>query len=196
MRLASFSIVALSLAAIMAGCSSNTDVSGGGGTGSTPQPYKPNPNGKSMNEAEACQTLFDSIMAQGQKLGCTLTKPTCPGYIQSAVPGAEACLLYDQGTILGCKDFYSSFTSCDDFANRPCIIAYFKGSAPQGCPPKDAGADVTPSDGGLDATPQDDVVPQDDATPQDDVVPQDDAAPQDDVVPQDDAAPAEDASTD
>jgi len=65
--------------------------------------------------------------------------PDCPGYIRAS--GAPVCSEYDEGSVLGCADFYATFTSCGEFEKRPCHIHNIENSAPNGCD-ADAGVDA------------------------------------------------------
>ncbi len=134
------------MVAAAAGCSSSSD---SGGAGGGPQaPYVPKTNGVAMNEQDACESLVDAVSKAAGKLQCVVTVPACPNYIQSS--GAPVCSQYDEGSVLGCADFYATFTSCADFNNRPCEIHNIAGSAPNGCP-ADAGADAQPDAADTDA---------------------------------------------
>lgn len=200
MRLATLSLVALVAVALFGGCTTTSD-DGSAGSGSQTAPYTPKGNNKPISEAEACAKLAEAIQDASGDVGktepCTVAIPQCPDYIRASVPGKEACLQYDEGTILGCVEFYHSFTKCEEFKTRPCIIGYFKGSAPLGCPEQDAGPDVVAEASDEDVqSPDAEPEAGDDATT-DDAVADDvtvDDVTVDDVVTQDGAE--QDASQD
>jgi hypothetical protein len=194
MRLASFCLIALCAAAVAGGCTTTTD-DGAAGSGGQAAPYTPEGNKKPISEGEACKMLSDAIEDAAGEVGktepCTVPVPQCPDYIRGSVPGKEACLQYDEGTILGCVEFYHSFTKCEEFKTRPCIIAYFKGSAPLGCPDAgtpDAGEDAPTEASNQDVQTQDVVSETADDVVTDDVVTDDvvtDDVVTDDVVTDD-----------
>lgn len=121
------------------GCTTTSDQTqpaGGGGATAYP-PYEPPTTGVGMNEYEACVTLTDALSQEATRLRCVYTSPTCPAYIRGS--GAPECSQYDEGSIEGCKAFYGTYTTCDDFELRPCQIHNIEKSEPKGCP-ADAGA--------------------------------------------------------
>ena len=112
----------------------------GGGSG-TNTPFEPPGNGVPMLEKEACETVRDAEGDAWLALGCgPLTQPACPDYLKK---GQEACLQWDQGTVLGCAAYISALGSCDALKSSECIVKPLPGTAPAGCP--------APSDGGIDA---------------------------------------------
>ena len=85
-------------------------------------PYTPKGNGKPISEADACKMLADAIESASEDVGktepCMVPIAPCPDLIRYSVPNGEQCLQYDEGSILGCVEFYHSFTTCEDFKIR------------------------------------------------------------------------------
>lgn len=150
--------VVASTAFVLANCSGNverssTDAGVGGDAGSggadaeddgvadaaeeaSSGAYTPTPNGVAMSEFDACTALLDAFAENIDRLGCSYVAPDCPAYLRNS--GAPICSEYDEGTVRGCAEFYSVFTSCAEFQSRPCHIDILPDSAPNGC---DADAD-------------------------------------------------------
>jgi hypothetical protein len=128
-------------AAAAVGCTTTSDQTQGGTGGTSYTPYEPPTNNVPMNEQEACEAVVDALQNAIAEHQCTITVPACPGYIRQS--GAPECSQYDEASILGCSDFYSTVvTSCDEIQKRGCHIHNIAGSAPKGCPAvEDAGAD-------------------------------------------------------
>ena len=140
MRLTLLPALLLAAATAFAACSTDDDLDASSTIG--PEPYIPPTNCVLMSEADACKALSDAITASSGMLQCPpLTTKTCPEYIRSRVVNHEADLLYDEGSITGCTQFYLSYSSCADFDNRPCTIKYYPKDLPTGCPDTDAGQD-------------------------------------------------------
>lgn len=141
MRKTTWIVIGLAALALAVGCSISNDEDTGPATGgSAGGGYTPTPNGVAMGEQEACETILDAIDENVVRLGCTYTRPTCPGYIRDSE--APVCSEYDQGTVEGCADFYATFTSCAEFQSRPCHVNNIENSAPNGCTEEDAGTDA------------------------------------------------------
>jgi hypothetical protein len=128
------------------GSAAGTGGSGGGvaGTGDSGGYYQPTGNGKRIGEAEACDRLTKAVKSNYARLQCTSPVPTCPSYIRSSM--APACSEYDEGAVNGCVSYFGTYSTCEDFGNRPCIVLYFADSAPNGCPPTEAGPDSPGAD--------------------------------------------------
>ncbi|MBX3129525.1 MAG: hypothetical protein KF718_22590 [Polyangiaceae bacterium] len=92
--------------------------------------FKPKPSGVGVSEAQACEAVRKSEVDRFTALGCgAITRPACPGYLRKA---GEACLMYDEGTVLGCAGFISGL-SCSQLSDFECVVLPISGSAPSGC---------------------------------------------------------------
>ena len=138
LRCSSFGLMLCGLLA--PACSSNPD-STPNSAGTDNPPLIPQKNGVRMSESDACDALQGAYQQAVPSLQCTATAASCPDFIRAKVEGAVPCLQYDQGTIQGCAEYYATYASCSDLDCRPCEIAYFQSSAPDGCPQADAGAE-------------------------------------------------------
>jgi hypothetical protein len=82
---------------------------------------QPAGNGLPMDEPEACQALVRAEDAARVRLGCSVRSGSdCPGYLRPA--GGEACLSYDQGTVLACVQVMAGYARCNEFARRRCVV--------------------------------------------------------------------------
>jgi hypothetical protein len=136
-------------AVVAGGCTTSSDTTGGagasGGAGGSGSSYTPTGNGKRIGEADACALLIKGVESNISRLQCPpATMKACPEFIRSST--APACSEYDEGAIQGCVSYYGSYSSCADFAARPCLILYFKDSAPKGCAATDGGTDAPTTD--------------------------------------------------
>lgn len=190
MRLAILPLLLLAASAVFAGCSTDSDVNGSGGSSDGPEPYIANQmNCVLMSEDDACEALMDAITSNIGRLECKpKTMPACPEFLRQSLANKEAGLFWDQGTVEECVKFYNSFDKCEQFETRPCIVRYYPKDIPTGCPESDAGAEAAAEDGAVASDASGDAAVPDDAAPGDDVVVED-AAVQDD-------APAEAAEED
>lgn len=85
-----------------------------------PGAFQPDGGGALIDEAAACAQMTDAESKARAALGCDKMKRDCPAYIRPA--GGADCFVYDQASVQGCVDLYDSFTSCDNFEQRPCLV--------------------------------------------------------------------------
>jgi hypothetical protein len=130
-RLSSLLCVSLVTAVLAASCSSTHDTADV--VPSSPGAFQPDAGGKLVDEATACAALVKSESNARATLGCDAVKHECPSYIRPA--GGAGCFLYDQASLDGCAALYQSFTSCDKFDQRPCLL-----TAESMCDSVDSGA--------------------------------------------------------
>ena len=118
----------------LGGCSSDSDPAGQGGAGGGDDGrFHPPPNGVAMTEPDACAAIHQALQAGALGLGCTATLRPCPDLLR--VEFATNCLLYDEGTVAGCVDFYTQSNDCADFVTPlRCALVTMPGSEPAGCP--------------------------------------------------------------
>jgi hypothetical protein len=117
-RLSSLLCVSLLTGVLAASCTSTHDTADV--VPSPPGAFQPDGGGKTLDEATACSQLTAAESTARSALGCDAAKHTCPDYIRPA--GGADCFVYDQASVDGCATLYNSFTSCDDFDSRPCLL--------------------------------------------------------------------------
>lgn len=106
---------------------------GTGGTGGVDDNVYPPGNGVHVAEASACDALLAGYDQRRQLLNCTGTVPICPSLLRSK-SGAQ-CLLWDEGSVEGCIDFYEEAKTCEalrDHFDR-CVPDFVEGSGGAGC---------------------------------------------------------------
>jgi hypothetical protein len=130
-RLSSLLCASLLTAVVAASCTSTHDTADV--VPSSPGAFQPDAGGKLVDEATACAALVKSESDARAALGCDAVKHECPSYIRPA--GGEGCFLYDQASLDGCAALYQSFTSCDKFDQRTCLL-----TAESNCDSVDSGA--------------------------------------------------------
>jgi hypothetical protein len=87
---------------------------------SLPGAFQPDAGGKLIAETTACSELTKAESAARAALGCDMVTRDCPSYIRPA--GGADCFVYDQASVNGCENLYQSFTTCDEFDQRPCLV--------------------------------------------------------------------------
>ena len=85
-----------------------------------PGAFQPDAGGPLIDEATACAKLSQAESKSRSALGCDPLKRDCPAYIRPA--GGADCFLYSQASVDGCSELYASFSSCDQFEQRPCLV--------------------------------------------------------------------------
>jgi hypothetical protein len=122
---------------LVVACSGSPVVASGGagtgGAGGVDTNFYPAGNGVHVLEAAACDELLAGYDARRQLLNCTGTVPICPSLMRS-MSGAP-CLLWDEGSIDGCVDFYEEAKTCEalrDHFDR-CVPDFVEGSGGSGC---------------------------------------------------------------
>ena len=117
---------------------------------------QPDAGGKLVAETPACDALTGAEAKARKDLGCPALAHACPEYIRPA--GGADCFQYDQASLDGCVDLFSSFISCEDFTLHPCIVSAVSkcdsagevgaGGAPSVETPSEAGSAGTASEAG------------------------------------------------
>ena len=117
-RWSSLLCASLLTAVVAASCSSAHDTADV--VPAEPGAFQPDAGGKLIDEASACAALTKAERDARAALGCDAVTHDCPAYIRPA--GGADCFVYDQASVDGCKVLFDSFTSCDDFDQRPCLV--------------------------------------------------------------------------
>ena len=105
-----------------------------GGGGVDDGLVRPPANGVHITETDAC-ARFEAAFTQS---GCPITLPKCPSLIR-VVPGHDPdCVMYDEGSVQGCIDYFASQAalSCSDLtaSQKTCVATVYPGTEPAGCP--------------------------------------------------------------
>lgn len=129
----------LLLAALVAAACGDDDVAvttttAGGAGGLDDGLIRPEGNGIQITETEAC-ARFESAFTNS---GCPITMPKCPSLIR-VIPGHDPdCVMYDEGAVQGCLDYFASQAalSCSDLqaSQKSCVAVVYPGTEPAGCP--------------------------------------------------------------
>ncbi len=82
---------------------------------------QPDAGGTLVDEATACAALTSAESSARKDLHCPAAAHTCPEYVRPA--GGADCFQYEQASLDGCVDLFSSFTTCEDFALHPCLLS-------------------------------------------------------------------------
>jgi len=82
---------------------------------------QPDAGGKRVDEATACEALATAEASARKDLSCPAAARSCPESIRPA--GGADCFQYEQASIDGCVDLFSTFTTCEDFVLHPCLLS-------------------------------------------------------------------------
>jgi hypothetical protein len=116
-RCSSLLCVSLVTAVLAASCASTHDTADV--VPALPGAFQPDGGGPLIDEATACAELSQAESRARVALGCVEVKRSCPGFIRPA--GGADCFRYDQASLDGCSDLFDSFSSCEQFEQRPCL---------------------------------------------------------------------------
>jgi hypothetical protein len=94
--------------------------------------YHPAPNGVHVSEDEACATVMGAFQDRALALGCTTTVRPCPNFLRAQY--STACMEYDEGTVLGCAQYFGERAACSEMLDDVCVLEPFPGTEPAGCP--------------------------------------------------------------
>jgi len=139
--------VALAGLITMAACSSSSGGDTGPGTGPSGCPADPfGTTGLDTVKTDRltfCNGYVSAITTKATALGCALqTTPTCPKVMDDfeATLSVPACQVvgYSQGTLTNCECRIAAYTTCDDFASKPCVFGALVDSSACG---SDSGVD-------------------------------------------------------
>ena len=94
---------------------------------------RPEPNGVRISEQDACDRMRGAVDAAAQLMNCTKTLRACPNFLR--VTYTTQCSEFDEGSVQGCVDHWSSITNgCEFLDENDCVVTYYPESAPAGCP--------------------------------------------------------------
>jgi hypothetical protein len=110
--------VSLVSAVLAASCTSAPDMADV--VPALPGAFQPDAGGPLVDEVTACTKLSQAESGARAALGCDPVTRACPVYIRPA--GGADCFLYSQASLDGCSELYDSFSSCDQFEQRPCLV--------------------------------------------------------------------------
>ena len=112
----------------LAGCSQDETGAGPSDDGK----YHPAPNGVHVSEDDACATVVAAFQDRALALGCATTVRPCPNFLR--VQYTTACMEYDEGTAVGCADYFSERVDCAELVEDACVLEPYAGTEPAGCP--------------------------------------------------------------
>ncbi len=140
---------------VVAGCSSSDEPAATPASDAADIPTDAGATGVFIDRSTACARYVAALDAKAEALGCTLAPdPACPASFddleQRGGLGGK-CVKYDEGSIAACEARIASYTTCEDFPNKPCLFAVQQDPSGASCPSADAGADA-PSDAPSDET--------------------------------------------
>jgi hypothetical protein len=122
-------VVALALAEVaFAGCSQADESAEPVDDGK----YHPAPSGVHVSEDEACATVLGAFPDRALALGCTTTIRPCPNFLRTQY--STACMEYDEGTVVGCAQYFGERADCSELLDDACVLQPFPGTEPAGCP--------------------------------------------------------------
>lgn len=133
----------------LAGCSSSDPAPATPTTDAADIPTDAGATGVFIDRDDACARYLAALQAKATALACDVRDKdgaplSCPAAFDALEQKgglAGKCVRYDEGSIAGCEARIASYTSCDDFAGKPCLFAVQQDPTGASCPPADAGPD-------------------------------------------------------